>query len=582
MVGCFSPIHLPSSAFLDHSSPRCSPIGPRFSELSRPASLASSPTWTSSEGNPYPGNQLPSSTEREEGGTAAASRLHRSSSSSSSISGVASGESDDGSSVATRAAMSARPGRGIKTVLSSELEPVTEIPGEAGLDDPDDVPGVGRGATPRTPRRHSRNHRRRSSSSASSVTPASILEESGIGVEPTGKTRDGDDEDDSGYEEPSQLPAGLVLEVGVSAPLICVLLVHDDNADGGSDVLDPDVKGTGDGKEAAIEGALVLVEISGLRVDYKDNIGGSNGYDEGGSGESLRHGSHRSLMIGTRETNHPIAAGGDEFARAASNRDPFAEDVIDEIGNCSTSPYKLCLTAAAFRVKDMHQRVTSDAGFSYLLSSTDPCRVSTSTAPLLLPAQDTVRITYTPAKVYKVEKSDRISAVEDEGSESRTEVSLEGVWANWNPETVAALSIFAYGMYGNRNTPARSASQRRGGGGDPPSTAECGEVDGEHGMGGAGQSSSTGEDVEPSASGPPRPHPAASPMREEPEKSTGTSAVGVEAGGAETELAAAEAGSRGGKIVVEVKRLSMWLNKEVHGRRFVLLEAEKTTVSTGL
>ncbi|CAN0549958.1 unnamed protein product, partial [Ectocarpus sp. 12 AP-2014] len=43
------------------------------------------------------------------------------------------------------------------------------------------------------------------------------------------------------------------------------------------------------------------------------------------------------------------------------------------------------------------------------------------------------------------------------------------------------------------------------------------------------------------------------------------------------EPASAEKGRRGGAIIVKVKRVSLWLNKEVHGRRLLLLEARESS-----
>lgn len=497
-----------------------------------------------------------------------------------------------------RMATSGRHGRGIKTVLSAELEPVPEIPGEDVLDDTDDVVGVGRGAPPRTPRRQSRSHRRRSSSSASSTTHASIIEESGSGGEGTVEERDGEGQDEERYEEESQPPAGLVVEVRVSAPLVCVLLVHDHSTEHhGRDVLDagagggtgspgaPAQRGLGAGTEGVVEGALVLAEICGLRMEYRGTIGAGGG----GAGGSVRQ--RRSASEGM--INNLLTAGVPDAGAAqrqgldqetsrfsstpeASDHDLFPEREADGMG--STCPYNFCLIAASFRVKDMHQRVTADPCFSYLLSSTDPSPPSTQPS-LLPPVQDAVRVIYMPARTDSGEGSGGNGGDGDAQLESRTDVTLGGVWANWNPETVAALSIFAYGMYGISDGGAGTDSQGDSGGLEAPGNTD-GRVGNERGMNKDERSSSRAHAVDDSASVSSAPGEAGAAVGEEATTCKGSGTADVDAGEAGgPELASVEAGTRRGVIVVAVGRVSLWLNKEVHGRRLALLEAEESTVS---
>lgn len=499
----------------------------------------------------------------------------------------------------------------IKAVLASELEPVTEVPGEGPPEDSDEGvggAGVGRaGVFSLTPRRNSLSrghHRRRSSSGSGCMHSPMPVEDSGCGegqgVERServvGEAGDGGDRDEEGYLEQPQAPAaGLVLEVRVSAPVICISLVHDDNntstsggnhasgngapersattssparniVRGGSenenrDGRPPPPKGgashaavsgvggeggfglpgvrlaapAGGASETVAEGALVLLEICGLRVDYRDAVGG----DGHGSGGRAIADAHATKQENRNRTDEPPSKG-----------DPRGGDADGD----DDSPCKFCLTVSSFRVKDMHQRVTGDAGFSYLLSSQDPS--SSSSLPLLLPEEEALRITYHTL-------ADKRAG--DGRSGSRTVVVLGGVWGNWNPETVGALSVFTYGMYGSSGGGGTAPEIGDGGGEGGRPNAEQGKVDKSSGR---GVPSPRSEGLPSSASG-----------RSIPEQAGVQAGTQAERTGA-AEPVSAEKGGRGGAIIVKVKRVSLWLNKEVHGRRLLLLEARESSVSS--
>lgn len=464
--------------------------------------------------------------------------------------------------------------RAIKTVLSSELEPVTEVPGE-GPGEPEEgewdgaAGGVG---TPRSSRRNSgsRRHLRRRSSSGSRSFHGPIFEQGEVGGSGVGEGAKQEGLNQSEEDVVTEVE-GLTLEVRVSAPVICVLLVHDNdrgshdqvsaavvtddaaplpvatfdesNASGASDVL-PTIKDSGDrlgacarngagGSGGAVEGALVLVEIYGLGVEYRDIIGG---------GDGVGHTVERRVSVADRE--------------AACNIDsnPLAHSAC-------------CLTVASFRVQDMHQQAGDE--FSYLLSSSPPPIVQTrqsggGSEDGALPteasadglqmgksaAENSVKITVEFAR-RGVEKGGV------GGKPSNTVVSLAGLWANWNPETVAALSIFAYGMYGN----GMRGSEQADGGGHSPSvpTPQGDAVIREVG----------GQGLEPFTS-------TAARGRHVVDADRG--ARGVAPG----ETAVSEGNDKrtlGGRLVVEVKQISLWLNKEVFGRRLLLLEAGESQVS---
>lgn len=499
----------------------------------------------------------------------------------------------------------------MKAVLASELEPVTEVPGEGPPEDSDDGAGgagVGRaGVFSRTPQKNNLSrghHRRRSSSGSGCIHSPTPVEDSGCGggqgVEGAesvaGEAGDGGDGHEEGYLEQLQVPAaGLVLEVRVSAPLIYVLLVHDDNSTstsswdqtsgngspersattsslarplggGGSENENrvgrpPPPKGgvghatvagggeegefgspgvrlappPGGASETVAEGALVLLEICGLGIDYRDAVGG--GDDRGNEGRAIAN-----ADVIKREERNPA----DE---PPSKGDPPGGDADGD----DDSPCKFCLTASSFRVKDMHQQVTGDAGFSYLLSSQEP---SSTSLPLLLPEEEALRITYHTLAEKRTG---------DGRSGSRTVVVLGGVWANWNPETVGALSVFSYGMYGNS--------------GDGGAAPEIGDVGGEGGRPNAEQ----GKVDKSSRRGVPLSRPEGLPHSASgcsiPEQAGAQAGKRAEREGA-AEPASAEKGRRGGAIIVKLKRASLWLNKEVHGRRLLLLEAGESSVSS--
>ncbi|CAM9729590.1 unnamed protein product [Ectocarpus sp. 6 AP-2014] len=497
----------------------------------------------------------------------------------------------------------------IKAVLASELEPVTEVPGEGPPEDSDDGvggAGVGRaGVFSLTPRRNSLSrghHRRRSSSGSGCIHSPLPVEDSGCGgrqgVEGServvGEAGDGGDRVEEGYLEQPQAPAaGLVLEVRVSAPVICVSLVHDDNStstsggnhasgngapersattssparhivrggpesenrvgrppppqggaghaavSGGGEEGEFGLPGVrlaapppGGGSETVAEGALVLLEICGLGVDYRAAVGG----DGRGSGGRAVVDADATKQEDRNPAVEPPSKGDPPGADADGDDD---------------SPCKFCLSVSSFRVKDMHQRLTGDAGFSYLLSSQDPS--SSASLPLLLPEEEALRITYHTVAEERT-GGDR--------SGSRTVVVLGGVWGNWNPETVGALSVFTYGMYGSSGGggTAPEIGDGVGAGGRP--NAEQGQVDESSGR---GVPSPRSEDLPSSASG-----------RSIPEQAGVQAGTQAERTGA-TEPVSAERGRRGGAIIVKVKQVSLWLNKEVHGRRLLLLEARESS-----
>lgn len=465
--------------------------------------------------------------------------------------------------------------RAIKTVLSSELEPVTEVPGEGpGEPEEGEWDGAAGGvSTPRTSRRNSgsRRHRRRRSSSGSCSFHGPIFEQDEVGGDGVGKDAKQEGVNQSEEDVVTEVE-GLTLEVRLSAPVICVLLVHDNdrgshdqasaavvtddgaplplttfeesNASGTSDAL-PTIKDSGGrlgacarngagGNGGAIEGALVLVEIYGLGVEYRDIIGG---------GDGVGHTVERRVSVADRE----------------------AARIIDS--NQLAHSAWCCLTVASFRVQDMHQQAGDE--FSYLLSSSPPPIVQTGqsgggTKDGALPseapadglqmgkpaAENSAKITVEFAR-----RSAEKGGVG--GKPSNTVVSLAGLWANWNPETVAALSIFAYGMYGNG---IRGSEQADDGGHSPTvptpqGDAVIGEV--------------AGQGLEPFTT-------TAARGRHVVDADRGVR------GAAPGETAVPEGKDKrtlGGRLVVEVKQISLWLNKEVYGRRLLLLEAGESKVS---
>lgn len=529
--------------------------------------------------------------------------------------------------------------RSIPTVLSSELEPVTEIPGEGLCDSDDDWEG-GRGS-PRPVRRNSgggngcpggRSHRRRRSSSGSSSHRVCVVEEEVEGGGARGGREEGCNGEERGEDEEEdedsyyvEQPVGLAVEVRVSAPVICVLLVHDrsgDNSEGSVSAAEaaaeaegavspdknavlpaellagytPDFVADGDdrvpggtppvpagditdGKCAADiptgnegdlgEGALVLVEVYGLGMEYRD-IGG------GGGGDTDRieldtQNMRKAASAAARATRRTRVGGG-----GGGSQQP------------TTMSSRFSLTAVSFRVKDMFQQ--GGDPFSYLLSSTAPPSLlrpsGTGNLPgrggACLPGATAVSEVPTPLAGWTplAENALNITRAFSEngagggggdggdggggggdGLRSRTTITVGGVWANWNPETVAALSIFAYGMYGNGRISGRGSDGR---------THDSGGIGGGDGRGNGGGGGGGVEGSPPARVGP------------------GDSAVGgfyVVGGGpcappetAEGCVVEDDVARESGVVVVEVKRLSLWLNKEVHGRRLLLLEAGESSV----
>lgn len=482
--------------------------------------------------------------------------------------------------------------RGIKSLLSAELEPVTEVPGEEpggklGETEWDVVAGQVTSSTPR-PSSWKRQISRRRSGSGSRGVPGSILEDARTGVD--GRGEDGEVIGDQiGVEEAvealqeagrevgtddgcrddgqPETPAGLYVELRVSAPVICVLLVHDkgdvdartheklpafasaieEDGVSGNDAERGHVLRSSppmhDGKHhrpeddtceraEMVEGALVLVEILGLEVKYQDVLGGGGG---GGGADRADHN-----FLGTSRDN---AHGSDE---------PVMQRLCDAKNHTPTTPHQFCLTARSYRVTDMYQQ--AGRSFSYLLSSTAPIPVLVNSSgddgSQVQHAQNAVRFTYALA----AKDSGGSSAV----AASKAIVSLGGIWANWNPETIAALSIFAHGMYGS--TP--SSDGVHGSESSPEKDGEGAEgIDDYSGIAegpssGRSSASSSVEILSPEKAGQMGVHRTRCD-RDDGKRSGGTVSKGTRYVG----------------VIIEVQQLSLWLNKEAHGRELLLLEA---------
>lgn len=432
--------------------------------------------------------------------------------------------------------------RVIKTVLSLDLDPVTEIPGEGPGESEEDWDVGGRpfgSGNVRGPRRSS-GSRRSSRGCSSTIIQSSEVGEGGGETSVAGVS--GGEHGvivEEGEDCCGEVVGGLVVEVRVSAPVICVLLVHDEEVgsdyDGDEEIsrssyagdeagflpgdndvigssMQPDegrVKVAKGRQDGLVDGALLLLEISGLRVEYRDTLGGGQAGGVGGSIEGIENGTRR---------------GGPTVVRHNHN---------------------FCLTAASFAAKDVYQRVGNE--YSYMLSSRDPLSSITmvgisgggsasgcgseASQGVKSPSRtddNAIRITRTLSKGGDIES----------GVVARsTVIAIGGIWANWNPETVAALSIFAYGMYGHR--------------GNGDNSGDGGKID----PGVRVQSSLEASDRDMLGDG-----------------ASMSEAVRVVGGGS--------TGTPGGVVVVEIKRVSLWLNKEVHGRRLLLFEAGDSTVST--
>lgn len=368
----------------------------------------------------------------------------------------------------------------ISMVLPAGVDPFIRVPG-VGLEDTGagGVGDTGTGAVSSTQRRSGdfsvRRHGARRLSPGSGILGSGVetleaVERIGAGDDMDGAESDdevGAWEEDSG-EVPEAMAVGLTVELRVLAPMISVLLVHDDGVSspilagspgtrGGSGATSGGVDGRSGGHghagagevprassslvedgagegvgEGVVEGALVLVELQGLQVGCRVSSG--DGYGVG-------------VLDDT-------GLGGPEEAGSLVANEPERPG--------------LSLSIASFRVRDMHQRVGRE--FSYLLSSTAPPWPLPQSplepraephAPAMCSLEEDgscqgARVTAADAG----ESAIRITrAIADGRGPPRTLVVLAGVWANWNPETVAALSIFAYGMYGTKAERAEPAAE---------------------------------------------------------------------------------------------------------------------------
>lgn len=491
--------------------------------------------------------------------------------------------------------------RVIKTVLSLDLDPVTEIPGEGPSESQEDWDVGGRpfgSENVRGPRKSSGSRRssRGRTGSGSTIMQSSEVEEEGgeatvaaaSGGEHGVPVEEGEAEE--GDDCCVEVAGGLEIEVRVSAPVICVLLVHDEEAgsdcdrggvrsrssfarvisrggagfppgetagngvigssiqqvETGEDQLKVDTagkEGSGEGREnGLVDGALVLLEISGLRVEYRDTLGGGQAGRGTGAGE-----------VGIGQVGG--LTGGVENGSSLSREGVGGPAAV-------RLDHDFCLTAASFTVKDVYQRVGNE--YSYMLSSRDPLssmsmveKLGGGSASGWVP--EASQGVSSPSRTGDV--AIRITRALSRGGEKEggaavavatrsTVVALGGVWANWNPETVAALSIFAYGMYGHREN---------------------------------GDNNGAGDKIDPGARVRSPSEASGHLARDVPgDGDSGGSAVG---GGASMQGAARveggeSTGTPGGVVVVEIKRVSLWLNKEVHGRRLLFFEAGDSTVST--
>ena len=501
--------------------------------------------------------------------------------------------------------------RGISTVLTLDLDPVAEIPGEGTgeVDVGGPLPG---GATRRSSGTGGRRSSKGRSSSGSSGLIAVLLEGTTPGADGAvegGGTAEGGllQEKGSGGEEEEDGENrgdgfdGLAVDVRVSAPVILVLLVHDEvvsassgssssSSNSGDDEdgvrlwsqtpLPPpeviaegavppvdetagrgEVEGSvlrraeteeergegviggtmGAAREGGdeVDGALVLIEISGLQVEYRDVVGATTaGGDEGNA-------------RGQAEDADNLVSRGD------------AGDAAAAVAVEGHNP-ELCISAASFRVKDMHQRA-GDA-FSCLLSSSAPPPLSTPPSALedgpgrssrdgTMSQMSNAAVRVTCALPKRGHPSDG-GGGGAETSRFLASVALGGLWANWNPETIAALSIFAVGVYGRKDVDDDDAIGDKGVDSVRSGSGRVGSAS--KGFGALGQkeqSAATGVDDDR----------AGSESGISSSKSARTSGNSV--------------GTPGGVIVVSIRQVSLWLNKEIHGRRLLLAEAGASTVS---
>lgn len=496
------------------------------------------------------------------------------------------------------------------------------------------VIGVGGGVgTPRdaTPRRRNgsaagRRHRRRRSSSGSGAY-AGIAEQALKGDGDAGEDERGRERSEGDGGELEGERPGLAVEVRISAPVISVLLVHDDrlsssplvfSASSLSAAFAPESAADHPGRTGITEGrTTTIATIVDADTDDGKKVEGSTA-DKGNERGRRMDGA---LVLVEIE-------GLGLYCRASPGRASIADGDGGGGGDCveaaigdgpvPTKP-QYVLTATSFHVEDMHQQAGKE--FACLLSSKQPLpspRLHTEAVAGPPPEPDPVPLC--ASDYATASEAVRIThAIPRQGASrpSKTVVSLARVWANWNPETIAALSMFLYGMYGNWGT--------RGRGGDNHDKEAAGEEErvGERwlnvntttpkvGKGGVGQetegtgrvgsppvtssdpaiatsrpgskglevgvgSNGRSEKGEEAASVPPTSAGARSPLRRSARAPVARDSVNPAAATAPVGDGAGKV-KRAGVVVVEIKRASLWLNKEFHGRRLLLLEVADSKV----
>ncbi|CAM9213516.1 unnamed protein product [Discosporangium mesarthrocarpum] len=218
-------------------------------------------------------------------------------------------------------------------------------------------------------------------------------------------------------------------------------------------------------------------------------------------------------------------------AADATPGDRVGKEVGDGVGRVTLS-----LCASSLCVEDMYQG--GGQGLRYMVScpepppghdpDSDPASMAASGVSTLGKVDEdgctgtALNVTYTAYSSGG--NSDTLSGGRVVGGPgSRTEVVLGGLWVNWNPETIAALSIFVHGMSGDGSPNLTTLAQPVA-----PAAAEVAIRDEvvERGKGGTGGM----EEVK-------------------------SSIVGI-----------------------HTAKLRVWLNKEVAGRRMVVLDAGNTYV----
>ncbi|CAM9624951.1 unnamed protein product, partial [Sphacelaria rigidula] len=450
--------------------------------------------------------------------------------------------------------------RRLATVLSTELEPVTEIPGETDLGfdsaDLDSVvsgnAGVRGGCT--TPRRRnsaggSQRHRRRPST-PDSCNPYGIISQErfdegveGKGTHAGGAGRDAEQDDESYSEFDRQTAAavGLTVEVRICAPAISVLLVHDVGS----------MHSSGSGGSISAKGEQSGLEEHGVRdakaeADGLADVGGSR-RDDIDVKTQTEEGGHRGAAEGALALVE-IHGLGVEYQRCSGGEDLKEEkDTLLQSapGQPQNQTPQFVLKVVSFHVEDMYQQAGDE--FSWMLSSKPPPS-GLSAVPQPESVGDTdkqaVRVTH---------------VIPDPGTVGpvKTIVSLSGVWANWNPETIAALSIFAHGLYGMRGE--QRLDSGGGGGGREDVTSEGARATDQHDGGFLASVPAAALLASPEL-----------PVTEQRRHSAAAMADG---------RAGARVNSkRDSVIVVEIRRVSLWLNKEIDDRRLLLLKAADSTV----